>query len=69
MSSVPSAPAREATVRADPRAELAPTVGQVLGSLAILSGLVLTLPLVILGIGAPIALAVRALLEAVRWIL
>jgi hypothetical protein len=46
-----------------------PTVAEALTSLAGAAGVVLLFPLVVLALGTPLALAVRGLLEAVRWVM
>lgn len=46
-----------------------PTVTEALTSLAGAAGVVLLFPVVVLAVGTPLALAVRGLLEAVRWVM
>jgi hypothetical protein len=46
-----------------------PTAAEALTSLAGAAGVVLLLPIAVLAVGAPLALAVRGLLEAVRWVM
>ena len=46
-----------------------PTAAEALTSLAGVAGVVLLLPIAVLAVGAPLALAVRGLLEAVRWVM
>lgn len=46
-----------------------PTVTEVLTSLAGAAGVVLLFPVVVLAVGTPLALAVRGLLQAVRWVM
>ena len=46
-----------------------PTVGEVLTSLAGAAAVVLLFPIVVLAVGTPLALVVRGLLEASRWVM
>jgi hypothetical protein len=45
-----------------------PTVAEALTSLAAAAGVVLLFPIAVLVVGGPLALAVRGLLEVVRWV-
>src|SRR4051812_28513622 len=83
VSRAPSTPVGQATVTSPPPSAPAavgvidrsrPRSGErtfinALTSLAAASGLVLLVPLAVLLVGVPIALVVRGLLEAVRWLL
>ena len=58
----------KAGVRLIDEEPLEPTFGRVLVSVALLSVLVFLLPFVLLALGTPVALALRALVEVARWL-
>ena len=47
---------------------LEPTFGRVVASVALLSVLVVLLPFVLLALGTPVALVLRALVEVAQWL-
>jgi hypothetical protein len=68
-AAAPGAAGDTGAAGAGPRyAPTLPTATEALTSLAGAAGIVLLFPIVVLALGAPLALAVRGLLEAFRWV-
>ena len=58
----------KAGVRLIDEEPLEPTFGRVVVSVALVSVLVFLLPFVLLALGTPVALALRALVEVAQWL-